>query len=172
MKNIKWYFKNEKKIMKKLGFEPVAGSGSNWLNKEDGENDFFLAQLKSTNASSYSIKRDDLDKLEYHAAVAHKVPIFVVQFIDDGKIYLTIPAENIDECIEYWNLDKSASDVKQGPQDYIEDNTESTYDNKKKIIKSGNRNKYNKLIQIEKEKENEKWKKKIAKTKRNKFSLD
>lgn len=158
-KNVKWYFKNEKRIMKKLGFTPTQGSGSGWISKEDGENDYFLAQLKSTSANSYSIKRDDLDKLEYHSNVVHKIPVFVVQFIDDGKIYLTFPIEYMDECIKYWNDNKSSSNViSESLDDIIELQQEDIEeDNNRKQIKSGNKKKYNKLISKEKEREKEKW---------------
>ena len=52
MRKQKFWFKNEKRVMKRLGFEPVPGSCSGWVNKEDGENEFALAQLKSTDADS------------------------------------------------------------------------------------------------------------------------
>lgn len=93
----KFYFKNEKEVMKRLGLDPVPGSGSGWIHKEDGESDTILAQLKSTDADSYRIQQLDLDKLEYHASVANKVPVFIVQFLKTNKIYLMVEAENIEE---------------------------------------------------------------------------
>ena len=67
--------------MRSLGFEPVQGSGSGWVHKEDGENDAALAQLKSTESDSYRVSTGDLDKLEYHASVSNKVPVFVIEFL-------------------------------------------------------------------------------------------
>ena len=55
MHKAKFWFKNEKRVMKRLGFEPVPGSGSGGVNKEDGENEFALAQLKATEADSYRL---------------------------------------------------------------------------------------------------------------------
>ena len=84
MRKQKFWFKNEKRVMKRLGFEPVPGSGSGWVNKEDGENEFALVQLKSTDADSYRLNYLDIEKLEYHAAVSHKIPVMFVEFMDRG----------------------------------------------------------------------------------------
>lgn len=112
----KWYFKNEKAVMSKLGFKPQPGSGNNWLAKEDGENEFFLAQLKTTDADSYRINRLDLDKVEYHALVNHKIPVFINQFLADGHIYLTINIEHLEELISFWS---NNSGQKTGPCDAL-----------------------------------------------------
>jgi len=88
MKKAKFWFKNEKEVMKSLGFEPVKGSGSGWIHKEDGESEVALAQLKSTEAESYKLNYLDIQKLEYHAAVSHKIPVFVVEFLNRGTYIL------------------------------------------------------------------------------------
>lgn len=88
MKKAKFWFKNEKEVMKKLGFEPVKGSGSGWIHKEDGESEFALAQLKSTEAESYKLNYLDIQKLEYHASVSHKLPVFVIEFLNRGTYFL------------------------------------------------------------------------------------
>lgn len=94
MRKQKFWFKNEKRVMKRLGFEPVPGSGSGWVNKEDGENEFALAQLKSTDADSYRLNYLDIEKLEYHAAVSHKIPVMFVEFMDRG-VYAVLKVENM-----------------------------------------------------------------------------
>ena len=80
MHKSKFWFKNEKDVMKRLRLNSVPGSGSDWINKEDGENDTVMVQLKSTEADSYRVNYLDIEKLEYHAQVAHKIPIFLVEF--------------------------------------------------------------------------------------------
>lgn len=90
MRTQKWYRRNEQKVMKELGFEPTPNSGAGWIFKEDGQTDFTIAQLKSTDASSISIRLLDLQKLESNAITAHKNPVFVIQFIKDGSIYLIL----------------------------------------------------------------------------------
>ena len=95
----KFYYKNEKEVMKMLGLKPVPGSGSGWVLKEDGESETIMAQLKSTDASSYRINMLDLKKLEYHAEVSHKTPVFVIQFLKHNKIYLLVDFENIGELL-------------------------------------------------------------------------
>lgn len=159
--------------MKKLGFEPVVGSGAGWVNKEDGESEFFLAQLKSTDKNSFTIKREDLDKLEYHAKVTHKLPVFVNEFLQDGKIYITISLDDIDLYIKNYNLSKSS----EGPAHASNNDGQIFYHNEledarechsedlemvqniggtctlKKVVKSGGRERYQKLREKEKEKE-------------------
>lgn len=85
-----YYGKNEAATMRDLGLSPVPRSGAGWVHKEDGENEVILCQLKSTDAAEARVKRIDLDRLAYHAAISHKVPLFAVQFLSDGKIYFVI----------------------------------------------------------------------------------
>ena len=67
----KFYYRNEKETLRKLGLTPVAGSGSGWIDKEDGESDIALVQLKSTDSSRYTLDMLDMKKLEYHASVSN-----------------------------------------------------------------------------------------------------
>ena len=97
----KFYYKNEKETLKSLGLEQVPGSGNGWIHKEDGENDYLLAQLKSTDASSISIKQLDLDKLEYHANTSRKTPLFVIQFLKTNDIYILSRPMDIPTIAEY-----------------------------------------------------------------------
>ena len=94
MHKSKFWFRNEKNVMKRLGLNSVPGSGSDWINKEDGENDTVMVQLKSTEADSYRVNYLDIEKLEYHAAVSHKIPVMFVEFMDRGT-YAVLKVENI-----------------------------------------------------------------------------
>ena len=96
----KFYIRNEKITLKSLGLEPIPMSGAGWVEKEDGQNDKVLVQLKSTDSSSYRINMLDIKKLEYHAQVSHKVPIFLVQFLQQDKIYAIIDVNNINELFD------------------------------------------------------------------------
>lgn len=86
----RYYGKNEAATMRDLGLLPVPRSGAGWVHKEDGENEAILCQLKSTDAAEARVKRIDLDRLAYHAAISHKAPLFAVQFLSDGKIYFVV----------------------------------------------------------------------------------
>lgn len=99
-RNSKFWFKNEKEVMRKLGLEPQPGSGSRWTHKEDGINDYLMAQLKSTESESTTIKLKDWESLEYNAAVSHKVPVFVNQFMN-GPLLLTIRYEDLEDVYNY-----------------------------------------------------------------------
>ena len=96
----KFYYSNEKKVMKALGFNSVPGSGSGWILKEDGESDTALVQLKSTDSSRYTLDMLDMKKLEYHADVSNKIPIFLVQFLKQDRIYAIVDITNIHEASE------------------------------------------------------------------------
>ena len=102
----KFYSNNEKKTLESLGFVPSPMSGAGWIVKEDGENDVAMVQLKSTDSSSYRLDILDMKKLEYHACVSNKVPIFLVQFLKQDKVYAIIDVSNIDDLFEAFNCNK------------------------------------------------------------------
>jgi Holliday junction resolvase len=99
----KWYLKNEAEVMQDLGLKPAKGSGNGWVEKEDGENDYVIAQLKSTDKESYKINQLDLEKLEYHAMVSSKTPMFVIQFLNNDSRYALVSIEDIPKIAEYIN---------------------------------------------------------------------
>lgn len=93
----KFYSKNEKQTLRSLGLEPAPASGAGWVVKEDGENEALMVQLKSTDSLSYRLSRLDMKKLEFHADVSHKVPVFLVQFLKDDRLYAIVDVKNIDD---------------------------------------------------------------------------
>lgn len=97
----KWYRKNEAEIMRQLGLEPTPNSGSGWIVKEDGQNESIICQLKSTDKQSIGIKKIDLDKLKLNAITAHKIPVFAVQFITSGEVYLMVRPEDISDIARH-----------------------------------------------------------------------
>ena len=96
---IKFYFKNEKELMKELGLRPTPGSG-NGVIKEDGQNDYIIAQLKSTDAAQITIKQTDVNTLFYNAIITHKIPIFINQFLD-GQTLISMRLEDIPDVANY-----------------------------------------------------------------------
>lgn len=93
----KFYSQNEKRTLKALGLTPAPASGAGWVVKEDGENETLMVQLKSTDNLSYRLSRLDMKKLEFHADVSHKVPVFLVQFLKDDRLYAIVDVKNIDD---------------------------------------------------------------------------
>ena len=86
--------------MEMLGLKPTTASGAGWIEKEDGQDNDFICQLKSTTNRSYRIQLDDLETLEYNAIVSHKVPVFAIQFLDnvndiDAGVYLMFRASDL-----------------------------------------------------------------------------
>lgn len=96
----KFYRKNEREVMKTLGFEPTPNSGSGWIVKEDGQNEDAICQLKSTDAKSIRIDQKDIETLEYNALVSHKVPIFAIQFLNTNETFLLIRPEHLKDAVE------------------------------------------------------------------------
>lgn len=93
----KFYYKNERETLEALGFKQVPGSGNGWIAKEDGESDNTLVQLKSTENASYTVSLLDLKKLEVHAEIEHKFPLFLIQFLKQDKIYALVSIENLED---------------------------------------------------------------------------
>ena len=81
--------------MKNLGLKPTKNSGSGWIEKEDGENETIIAQLKSTDSESIKVNLLDLKKLFYHANVSHKTGIFVIQFLQENEEFIIISPEDL-----------------------------------------------------------------------------
>lgn len=103
----KFYSKNEKETLRSLGLEPAPQSGAGWIIKEDGENEDFIVQLKSTDSSSYRIDMLDIKKLEYHASVSNKIPIFIVQFLSQNKMYAIISVGDMAEVCDGFKKENS-----------------------------------------------------------------
>ena len=111
-RSTKFYRKNEEEVMKRIGFKPTINSGAGWIQKEDGENDFALCQLKSTDALSISIKQNDLHILEQHAAQSHKLPVFAFQFLNTGETWIAIKPEHISVLKSLVQNEITADDLK------------------------------------------------------------
>lgn len=135
-RSIKFYRKNENIIMHMLGFKSTINSGAGWIEKEDGENDCAVCQLKSTDAKSISIKNVDLRQLEMNALTAHKIPVFAIQFIQSGDIWLMVRPEDVD--ISNLIILKAEQDrdnfVKEMLSEQKEEKTEKSIDKENKIL--------------------------------------
>lgn len=97
----KFYRKNEAEVMKSLGLNPTKNSGSGWIEKEDGQSENVICQLKSTDAESIRLHKKDFDVLNYNAAVAHKLPVFAIQFIQSNEVYLLVKPDLLQEVAKY-----------------------------------------------------------------------
>lgn len=93
----KFYRKNEAEVMRSLGLEPTPNSGSGWIVKEDGQSEDVICQLKSTDAMSVKINLKDIETLEYNALVAHKLPVFAIQFLCNNQTYLLVKPEDLQD---------------------------------------------------------------------------
>lgn len=99
----RFYRRNEEEVMEALGLQPTKNSGAGWVEKEDGQNDHLIAQLKSTDANSIRVQLKDIEVLEANALVAHKVPMFVIQFLGTGDIFIMARPSDMEQVVEYIN---------------------------------------------------------------------
>ena len=97
----KFYYRNERETMERLGMKQVPGSGNGWVAKEDGENDNVLCQLKSTDSMSYRVLLKDVNALLYNASVTHKIPVFAVQFLQTDDLFLMVRPVDLPELAKY-----------------------------------------------------------------------
>lgn len=89
----RWVNREKYVIGKVLKLRRSKGSGSGWLEKEDGEDDGIIAQLKSTDGKALAVKRQDVIDLMYHAVVSHKLPVFVLDFVPDMLLVAMRPTD-------------------------------------------------------------------------------
>lgn len=110
----KFYYQNEREVLERLGLRQVPGSGNGWVQKEDGESDDILCQLKSTDAQSIRVQKLDIEKLEYHAMVSHRLPVFAINFLSDNSTYLLVSPESLLEVAEYLETGNKPQSVDEG----------------------------------------------------------
>ena len=126
----KFYRKNEAEVMKALGLKPTINSGSSWIEKEDGQSDYLICQLKSTDAQSIRVHQKDIRMLEHNAIVSHKIPIFAIQFLNTGEVWLMAKPIDFQAVSEYLNLGYiEQKNIQEELIDFVEEN-------KKEIIHS------------------------------------
>lgn len=135
----KFYRKNEQEVMRSLGLEPTPNSGSGWIVKEDGQSDNIICQLKSTDANSIKINKNDLDTLEYNSLVAHKLPVFAIQFLKSNEVYLLIRPEDLKDIVKYIKTGKVSEERFLGVEELTGDSTDSGNEVPKRTIKSGSK---------------------------------
>lgn len=95
------WFKNEREVMELLGLKQVPGSGSSWVAREDGENDYVLCQLKSTDARSIRVQLQDIQELQVHALTSHKLPVFAIQFRKTNEVFLLVSPMQLHDIAKY-----------------------------------------------------------------------
>jgi Holliday junction resolvase len=133
----KFYRKNEAEVMKSLGLEPTPNSGSGPIWKEDGQSEDVICQLKSTDAQSIRINKSDIDTLIYNAAVAHKLPVFAIQFLQSSEVYLLVRPEELCEAANYIKTGKYTTANEFVGIDLSEHENMTT--SKSKVIKSSSK---------------------------------
>lgn len=110
------WLKNEREVMELLGLEQVPGSGSSWLAREDGSTEDVLCQLKSTDASSIRVQKQDIDELLVNSAVEHKLPVFAIQFRKSNEVYLVVRPLDVPDVAKLIRDGRHSRDKEEWPQ--------------------------------------------------------
>ena len=76
------------------------------IEKEDGQSDYLICQLKSTGAQSIKVNQKDIRILEHNAAVTHKLPVFAIQFLNTNEVWLMAKPEDFVDVAEFINTGK------------------------------------------------------------------
>lgn len=113
-RSFKFYRENEREVMESLGLKPTKNSGSGWVEKEDGQNDAVICQLKSTDAQSIKVNQKDIRVLEKNARVEHKIPMFAIQYLNTGEVWLMIKPEHIQQIGKYLETGEKPADLDLG----------------------------------------------------------
>lgn len=100
-RSTKFYRKNEAEVMRVLGLVPTKNSGAGWIEKEDGQNENVICQLKSTDAQSIRIVQKDIHTLVHNAEVTHKIPVFAIQFLNTGEVWILSKPENLQDISKF-----------------------------------------------------------------------
>lgn len=137
----KFYSRNEREVMERFGLKPTPGSGSQWLFKEDGQNEHVICQLKSTDAQSIRLKKEDIETLEHNATICHKIPVFMIQFLQTDDVFIIARPTDLPELVKYIETGEY-----EAPESIILEEVEQS---EIKVIKSGSRDKFWKQKQKE-----------------------
>ena len=135
-RSTKFYRKNEVEVMKSLGLKPTKNSGSGWIEKEDGQNDYVICQLKSTDAQSIKVNQKDIRILEHNAAVCNKLPLFAIQFLNTNEVWLMMKPEDVTEIAKYiedGECKRTENVFGTGIDDYVEESFKQPF----KVITGG-----------------------------------
>lgn len=82
--------KREISIAKDIGGREHLMSGAAWFKKGDASNEYFLVEDKFTDKEKYSIKYNELVKVQKEALEVSKIPIFRFGFTINKKDYVVL----------------------------------------------------------------------------------
>ena len=151
-RSTKFYRKNEAEVMQTLGLEPTKGSGAGWIEKSDGQNSAIIAELKSTDAQSIRVKLADILMNEHHAIVAHKIPIFVIQFLESNETFVMARPIDLPDIAQFLECGQYARDMSAEELVSLDDAPRSL---QMKVIKAASREEF----YADREREQQNWRK-------------
>lgn len=115
----KFYRTNEAEVMESLGLKPTINSGSTWIEKEDGQSEDIICQLKSTDAQSIRIVKKDIDTLIYNSLVVHKLPVFAIQFLSTNEVFLLVRPEDIKQVSQSLSGERADNELNKSSINFL-----------------------------------------------------
>lgn len=82
--------RQERRQATRLGGSVNSGSGNGWIRKGDVRTDNELWELKITDAKSYGLKDEELQKNINHALIDGRIPIFLIEFKKTSNRYVVM----------------------------------------------------------------------------------
>jgi hypothetical protein len=92
----------ERRVAKKIGGQQTLASGQTPIDKADVKSRVIRAECKTTEAKSYSLKREDLEKIAAQAE-GDKIPVFVVEFMPGHSNYYIVPEAWFLELLDFYD---------------------------------------------------------------------
>lgn len=100
MANVKDSQRQERSLANQRGGSVNSGSGNGWLRKGDVRTPDELWELKITDAKSYSLKDEELQKNIEYALIDGRMPIFLVEFRKSGNEYVILDKNDFEDLYE------------------------------------------------------------------------
>lgn len=100
MATVKDSQRQERALAKELRGSVNAGSGNGWVRKADVRASKELWECKITSAKSFSVKHAELNKLNNQALMDGRIPIFLIEFKEQGESFVILSKDDYMELRE------------------------------------------------------------------------
>jgi len=93
----------EKRTARDFGGITTPGSGNQWHSKADVKTPTELIECKTTTKASFTLKASDLKKIQDQALIEDRVPVFQVDFENDGVKCVVLSIYDYMRLRELWS---------------------------------------------------------------------
>lgn len=90
----------EKRVAKRLNARVQPRSGAGWIHKSDVRDEYFLYEMKRTDAKQITIKSSVLTDLYKHSLDVDRIPVLHIELCD--KRYVILSENDFEELREHY----------------------------------------------------------------------